>query len=143
MRSLKERSGQTVSPPQVRILIWIKIDVRGRIYRFAVVSCECIVPIPQAMLARRHHGGLIKSSMGRLVMEKVETNRACPNVSHEEQEAIEIITRIREVRGKGTHEEAQRMRIELDEYCRRDSSDVLFADSIRRHTLIEDNPCSG
>jgi hypothetical protein len=88
-------------------------------------------------------GKLVRNSMERLIMSKPATNQALPDVSQQEREAIEIIRHIRELRETGMHEEAQRLQIELDEFCRRDSPDALFSHRIRRHTLIEDNPCSG
>ena len=75
-------------------------------------------------------------------MEEPTTSQACPDVSQAERVAIEIIKHIRELRGAGRREEAQRLQIELDEYCRREPPDALFAHRIRRHTLIDDNPCS-
>jgi len=86
---------------------------------------------------------LIRNAMERLIMSKPETNQALPDLSQEERDAIEIARHIRELRETGMHEEAQRLQIELDEFCRRDPADALFSHRIRRHTLIEDNPCSG
>jgi hypothetical protein len=37
----------------------------------------------------------------------------------------------------------ERVEITLDKWCRRDPAEVLHADHIRRHTLIDDNPSSG
>ena len=39
--------------------------------------------------------------------------------------------------------ERERVVITLDKWCRRDPAEVLHADRIHRHTLIDDNPTSG
>jgi hypothetical protein len=81
-------------------------------------------------------GRIVRNLMERLIMSKTEADQALPDVSQEEREAIEIIRHIRELRETGMHEEAQRLQIELDAFCRRDPPDALFSHRIRRHTLI-------
>jgi hypothetical protein len=88
-------------------------------------------------------GTLVRNSMERLIMSKPPTNQALSDVSQEEREVIEIIRNIHELRETGMHEEAQRLQIELDKFCRRDPPDALFSQRIRHHTLIDDNPSSG
>jgi hypothetical protein len=86
---------------------------------------------------------LVRNSTEQLIMIEPSANKAFPDVSKEERNAIELARHIVELREAGMHGDAQRLRSELDAICRRDPVDAMFSHRIRRHTLIEDNPCSG
>jgi hypothetical protein len=57
------------------------------------------------------------------------------------EERRSFIRVVRELRQAGLRK-AER-RIELDKLTRRDAADALYSQRIRRHTLLDDNPCSG
>ena len=61
-----------------------------------------------------------------------------------EQTEMTLIERVIVLGAPDKLEERQRVEITLDKLCRRDpAAEVLHADRIRHHTLIDDNPTSG
>lgn len=65
------------------------------------------------------------------------------NVHYQRWRRRSFIRRLLELHAAEGLAERQRIKIAFAESCRRDSTEVLHADHIRRHTLIDDNPCSG
>jgi hypothetical protein len=56
---------------------------------------------------------------------------------------LNFIRRMLELRAAQEADECPRVTIAFDDVCRHDPADVMHADHIRRHSLIDDNPCSG
>ena len=61
----------------------------------------------------------------------------------EKRTKLSFVRRLYELRPAYEGSPRQRVVITLDELCRRDPAEVLHADHIRRHSLIDDNPSSG
>ena len=61
----------------------------------------------------------------------------------EEQIDMNLIKQVIKLAAPHEPDECHRVEIAFDKWCRHDAAEVLHADRIRRHTLIDDNPTSG
>ena len=71
-------------------------------------------------------------------MEKTTTTPKGPETACEGQTAVSLIEQVVELAAPD-----ERVEIPFDKWCRHDAAEVLQADRIHRHTLIDDNPTSG
>ena len=75
-------------------------------------------------------------------MTKYEIQTLEPDLGLVERRDHYLARRMRRLRKMGLREELKRAQIEF-EIGRRHPSDAFFIHRIRRHSLIEDNPCAG
>jgi len=76
-------------------------------------------------------------------MEKPALSPKDPVTVCEGQTAVSLVEPDIELAAPYEPDECHRVEIPFDKWCRHDAAEVLHADRIHRHTLIDDNPTSG
>jgi hypothetical protein len=76
-------------------------------------------------------------------MEKATITSKGPEIACEGQTTISLVEQVIELAAPYEPDDCHRVEIPFDKWCRHDAAEVLHADRIHRHTLIDDNPTSG
>ncbi|MFZ0208359.1 MAG: hypothetical protein WAL59_20020, partial [Roseiarcus sp.] len=97
----------------------------------------------EPIATRRQRSPFDSDQIATVKMKKPTITSKRPEIACREQTDMSLIEQVIKLAAPHEPDECHRVEITFDKWCRHDAAEVLHADRIRRHTLIDDSPTSG